>query len=276
MEGIWKPPRLSKCLSFKIFCEPIISYFSFTPYSFPPSIPPSLTYIELIWVLVIFIPGLLWRFSRYRICLQCRRFNSWVRKIPWRRTSQPPPLFLPEKFHGQRSLGGYSPKGRKDSDTARHTDHQQSSFLGPPYLPGQLPRVFLWGKSQDSSNTFCLSCTVYVCVCVGAGPWALGQSLWASVPFCLQWLWGEVASRCCHLGPLRAEGRDEDPGPWEQYLDNWQEQSLWCVHGQSAQMVMPRGAHRTQESSLEGWGAAGAEGIGVGHSSLFVFAFWLF
>ena len=180
MEGIWKPPRLYKCLSFKIFCEPIISYFSFTPYSFPPSIPPSLTYIELIWVLVIFIPGLLWRFSRYRICLQCRRFNSWVRKIPWRRTSQPPPLFLPEKFHGQRSLGGYSPKGRKDSDTARHTDHQQSSFLGPPYLPGQLPRVFLWGKSQDSSNTFCLSCTVYVCVCrcgsLGPGAEPLGIS----------------------------------------------------------------------------------------------------
>ena len=26
---------------------------------------------------------------------------------------QPTPVFLPEKFHGQRSLVGYSPKGRK-------------------------------------------------------------------------------------------------------------------------------------------------------------------
>ena len=31
-----------------------------------------------------------------RICLQCRRprFNSWVRKIPWRRDRLPTPVFL--------------------------------------------------------------------------------------------------------------------------------------------------------------------------------------
>ena len=29
-------------------------------------------------------------------------FNPWTRKIPWRRKWQPPPVFLPEKFHGQR------------------------------------------------------------------------------------------------------------------------------------------------------------------------------
>ena len=27
-------------------------------------------------------------------------------------------VFLPEEFHGQRSLAGYSPWGRKESDTA--------------------------------------------------------------------------------------------------------------------------------------------------------------
>ena len=32
------------------------------------------------------------------------RFNPWVRKIPWRRKWQPTPVFLPGKFHGQRSL----------------------------------------------------------------------------------------------------------------------------------------------------------------------------
>ena len=31
---------------------------------------------------------------------------------------QPTPVFLPEKFNGQRNLAGYSPKGRKESDTA--------------------------------------------------------------------------------------------------------------------------------------------------------------
>ena len=45
---------------------------------------------------------------------QCRRpkrckFDPWVRKIPWRRKQQPTRVFLPGKFHGQRSLVGYSP-----------------------------------------------------------------------------------------------------------------------------------------------------------------------
>ena len=30
---------------------------------------------------------------------------------------QPPPVFLPGKSHGQRSLVGYSPQGCKESDT---------------------------------------------------------------------------------------------------------------------------------------------------------------
>ena len=35
----------------------------------------------------------------------------------WRRKWQPAPVFLPGEFHGQRSLVGYSPRGRKESDT---------------------------------------------------------------------------------------------------------------------------------------------------------------
>ena len=40
---------------------------------------------------------------------QCRRqkrhrFNLWFVKIPWRRAWQPTPVFLPEEYHGQRSL----------------------------------------------------------------------------------------------------------------------------------------------------------------------------
>ena len=45
---------------------------------------------------------------------QCSRlkrygFDLWVGKIPWRRKWQPTPVFLPGKFHGQRSLEGFSP-----------------------------------------------------------------------------------------------------------------------------------------------------------------------
>ena len=38
-------------------------------------------------------------------------------RSPWRRKWQPTPVFLPEESHGRRSLVGYSPQGRKESDT---------------------------------------------------------------------------------------------------------------------------------------------------------------
>ena len=41
-------------------------------------------------------------------------------KTPWRRKWQPAPVFLPGKPHGQRSLAGYSPWGRKESNTTEH------------------------------------------------------------------------------------------------------------------------------------------------------------
>ena len=37
--------------------------------------------------------------------------------MPWRRTWQPTPEFLPGESHGQRSLVGYSPRGRREPDT---------------------------------------------------------------------------------------------------------------------------------------------------------------
>ena len=61
-----------------------------------------------------------WWLRWYRICLQCRRpgFNSWVRKILWRREWQPTPVFLPGESHRQRSLVSCSPWGRRESDVA--------------------------------------------------------------------------------------------------------------------------------------------------------------
>ena len=51
--------------------------------------------------------------------------EMWVspllRKITWRRKWQPVPVFLPGKFHGQRSLAGYSPRGCKELGTTEHT-----------------------------------------------------------------------------------------------------------------------------------------------------------
>ena len=50
-----------------------------------------------------------WWLSGKESTCKCRRlkFDSWVRKIPWRRKWQPTIVFLPGKSHGQRSLAGY-------------------------------------------------------------------------------------------------------------------------------------------------------------------------
>ena len=37
-------------------------------------------------------------------------------RFPWRRAWQPTLVFLPGESHGQRSLAGYSPQGRTESD----------------------------------------------------------------------------------------------------------------------------------------------------------------
>ena len=59
-----------------------------------------------------------WWFSGKESACQCKRwgFNSWVGKIPWRKKWQRTPGFLPGKCHGQRSLEGHSPWGRKELD----------------------------------------------------------------------------------------------------------------------------------------------------------------
>ena len=48
-------------------------------------------------------------------------FSPWVGRIPWRRTWQLTPLFLPGESHGQKSLGGYSPWGGEESGMTKVT-----------------------------------------------------------------------------------------------------------------------------------------------------------
>ena len=60
-----------------------------------------------------------WWLRQESICLQCGRpgFNPWVGKISWRRKWQRTPVFLSRESQGWRSLVGYSPWGRRESDT---------------------------------------------------------------------------------------------------------------------------------------------------------------
>ena len=78
-----------------------------------------------------------------RICLQSKRpgFNLWVGKSPRRRAWQPTPVFLPGKSHVQRSLGGYSPWGCKESDMTEvaNTKQHQCIFL-------QFQSLYFWDQ----------------------------------------------------------------------------------------------------------------------------------
>ena len=65
----------------------------------------------------------------------------WVRKIPWRREWQP----TPGKFHGQRSLAGYSPWGRTHACALGNELHESE-------LIGQSQVNHLRKKDELTSN----------------------------------------------------------------------------------------------------------------------------
>ena len=61
------------------------------------------------------------------VCLFFRKHSLKV----WRRTRQPTPVLLPGKSHGRRSLVGYSPWGREESDTTERLHfHFSLSCIG--------------------------------------------------------------------------------------------------------------------------------------------------
>ena len=78
-------------------------------------------------------------FSKWRICLQCRRyrrcrFNPWVRQIPWRKAWQPTSVFLAGKFHAQwinrlRSMGSQGVRQDWSGWVHRHTKETLGNSL---------------------------------------------------------------------------------------------------------------------------------------------------
>ena len=62
-------------------------------------------------------------------------FDPWIRKIPWKRKWQPTLVFLPGKFHGQKSLAVYSPWDHKELDMTElsltHAHTHTGAFMYP-------------------------------------------------------------------------------------------------------------------------------------------------
>ena len=75
---------------------------------------------------------------------------------PWRRKWQPIPVFLPRESHGWSSLVGYTPWGRKESDTTERL-HFHFHFLtsvsslttSPLLLHTQRPSVHFQNSQAD-------------------------------------------------------------------------------------------------------------------------------
>ena len=67
---------------------------------------------------------------------QCRgrqrcRFDPWVRKIPWRRKWQPPPIFLPGESQGQRSLRATIHRVTKSQTQLKQLSKQAGAGFAP-------------------------------------------------------------------------------------------------------------------------------------------------
>ena len=93
---------------------------------------------------------------------QCRRykrhgFDPWVRKIPWSRKQQPAPVFLSGKSHGQRSLEGYSPWGRKELDRTEHWAHTPIKIikgLEPQRTLNNTPKINIINKKKITTGCY--------------------------------------------------------------------------------------------------------------------------
>ena len=87
-------------------------------------------------------------------------FKSWLYHLIWRRKWQPTPVLLPGKFHGCRSLIGYSPWGHKELDMTEwlHFLSFYSSFWRRNWQPTP---VFLPGESHGRRGL--VGCSLWGC-----------------------------------------------------------------------------------------------------------------
>ena len=73
--------------------------------------------------------------SRDSPAVQKTQFDPCIGKIPGRRKSQPTPVLLPGKSHGQRILVDYSPWGCKESGTTERLTLTYTSRDSNPAKP---------------------------------------------------------------------------------------------------------------------------------------------
>ena len=90
----------------------------------------------------------IWASQRIHLPSRRCRFDLWSgRSIPWRRkwgNCNPTPVLLPGNSHRQRSLVGYSPWGREESNTTEPPCNNSSSNPAAGALLTLSPRFVSW------------------------------------------------------------------------------------------------------------------------------------
>ena len=88
-------------------------------------------------------------------CLQCGkpRVRSLGWEFLWRSQWLPTPVFLPGEFHGQRSVVGYSPWGRKEWDT---TEQLTLSNTLSEHLRHNCPSVYIVPCKGEQMQAGCV------------------------------------------------------------------------------------------------------------------------
>ena len=79
--------------------------------------------------------------------------QSLGQKLFWRREWQPTPVFLPGKFHGQRSLVGYSPWSHKRSDTTERLTLSLSLVRNVELRSYHQPEEFRKGQKERGGSS---------------------------------------------------------------------------------------------------------------------------
>ena len=173
--------------------------------------------VILPWFSAYFGASLLAQMVKNLAAMQETRFHPWVGKILWRREWQPTPVFLPGEPHGQRSLVGYSPWGRKELDMKVKSESEGaqscltlcdpmdctlSGFSVHGIFQARVLEKIVISFSRGSSRPRNRTRVSRV-----AGRrftvWATREA-WATNTFCL--LWAKILRKCnFHFGPKRRE-----------------------------------------------------------------------
>ena len=147
------------------------------------------------------------------------RVQSWVGKIPWRRRWHPTPIFLPGKFHGGRSLPGYSPWGHKELDTTKWLNNNSKEYI-------RFVMKIKWADVWEAIKVPSILATVVVVLlpichnitCSSSHQWPISPS-----PSCALQLASPLPSYMLPLGALLCSGMSASPSrqadiPWYMHL----------------------------------------------------------